>query len=321
MKNSLVLEQEYQILIQRLSLKDQIKVYDALFSYARGENVTNLKKEAKECYDEIISLMANKIKEVSETNRLNALKRWKSKNATASTDVCDRIKNECDRIEEPCDRIKNLCDRIQTPINKQSMVREGQNNQRADDCTDDIERGDSSNRVNNINNINSKNNNIINNNISSVPFVKEKININNNIISERARVNIFNTQYSIIDNERVKEKSEEERKPFLNLFADFFEHCVSKTFYDSAIEIIDTIIEASNEAKTVLGLKFNHKVYKNDELMLQICALSVDKFRKIVQQLVYNEDIKNRPCYILGAILCATKINEERELSLQPSFP
>ena len=50
---------------------------------------------------------------------------------------------------------------------------------------------------------------------------------------------------------------------------------------------------------------FNQKKYDSKTFIDLITKIDCNKFRKIVIQIVYNEDIQSRPHYILGCVINA----------------
>lgn len=137
-------------------------------------------------------------------------------------------------------------------------------------------------------------------------------NINNNIdnlncnLLVSSKENIFNN-YDACAHARVSEKSETERKPFKDLYSEVFEYGLTDNFLKPANEVIDTMIEAFNQATTPAGLKFNQKTYSASKLIDEFIGIDADSFRSIVTQLRFNEEIDNRALYILGCIVKASK--------------
>lgn len=118
--------------------------------------------------------------------------------------------------------------------------------------------------------------------------------------------NIFNN-YSACVHAHVREKSIEERKPFKDFYKEVFDYCVTDKFLNPANEIIDTMIEAYNQSKTENGLKFKQVTYNANKLFDVFASIDSDKFRKIITQLVFNQNIENRAIYILGSLVTASQ--------------
>lgn len=117
--------------------------------------------------------------------------------------------------------------------------------------------------------------------------------------------NIFEDYESSHACARVSEKTDQQRLPYLHHFKDYFDWCFSENFKNIGLEIIDTIIEAKEQSKTEKGLLFNSKRYTEKDFIQEIIKVDNDKFRSIVSQLAFKQEIQNRPLYILGCVLMA----------------
>ena len=73
-----------------------------------------------------------------------------------------------------------------------------------------------------------------------------------------------------------------------------------------AYEIIDTVIEASEQAADE-GLKFRMHTDGITVFASRISNIDSEKFRTIVSQVSFNESIENRPLYILGCLMTAAE--------------
>ena len=131
------------------------------------------------------------------------------------------------------------------------------------------------------------------------------IDIDKEIDFKLVNKNIFNNYESAGACERVREKNQEQRKPYLSHFNEYFIWCYSDNFKNVGYEIIDTIIEAREQAESEKGLTFKQKHYNKDKFIQEIIKIDNDKFRNIVAQVYFKEDINNRPLYILGCVLNA----------------
>lgn len=104
--------------------------------------------------------------------------------------------------------------------------------------------------------------------------------------------------------EEIVNKSEDAREPYIKFFNEIFDYYKEGKYYDSAIEIIDTMIDARSQS-VLNGFKFNHKTYSEKELLQVYLNLDNEKFRKIITQITLNEEIVDRPRYIMGCIFNA----------------
>lgn len=112
----------------------------------------------------------------------------------------------------------------------------------------------------------------------------------------------YNDNYLFVNNNAHARVSEEERKAYKQFFNETFDYYTSGDFYNSAIEIIDTMINAIKQVKNT-SLKFNHKTYTKEELTKIYLNLDNEKFRKIVTQVTLNKEIVNKTTYILGCLI------------------
>ena len=137
--------------------------------------------------------------------------------------------------------------------------------------------------------------------------VNDSVNVNENeikLVNKIKKINCFES-YDITHahaQERVPERTQEERRPFLNYYKEFFDFCFSDIWKNVGYEIVDTIIEAKEQAQSEDGLKFNQQKYNLYTFSSMISKINCDHFRSIVTQLKFNEEINNRPAYILGCI-------------------
>ena len=74
-------------------------------------------------------------------------------------------------------------------------------------------------------------------------------------------------------------------------------------YADAGYELIDTIIEASEQAESEKGLTFKQKHYDKQSFDTIVRKLSTNQFENIVSQLVFNQEIENRPAYIIGCLI------------------
>ena len=110
---------------------------------------------------------------------------------------------------------------------------------------------------------------------------------------------------------RVRERTQKEREPYLKFYSDYFYEWLIDPWKSIGYEVVDTMIEAHEQA-TVFGLKFDHKIITGKEFVKIISNVDVEQFRSIATQIHFNEDIKNRPYYILGCIMFAARDKKNR---------
>ena len=106
---------------------------------------------------------------------------------------------------------------------------------------------------------------------------------------------------------RVRERTAAERKEFLTNFKEFFSYHQTGRFAEVGYEILDTLIEAYEQAQTSSGLTFKQKKY-NAKTFYPVFEISEKSFESIVTQLAFNSEIENRPAYILGAAISAMEV-------------
>lgn len=142
--------------------------------------------------------------------------------------------------------------------------------------------------------------------------VNDNVNVNVNKLVNNKKINIFKNYNSAWVCERVRVRTEKEREPYVSYYSEFFEWCFNDRFKEAAYEIIDTMIEAKEQAMTEEGLKFNHKIYTFSQFVEKLAKIDCDKFRSIITQIVFNETIENRPVYILGCLIAASETNSNK---------
>lgn len=136
--------------------------------------------------------------------------------------------------------------------------------------------------------------------------VSENVNIDK-LVKNSANANIFDNYTNAGACGRVKERSIQERRLFIDLYQEFFDWCYVDKFKEIAFEIIDTMIEAREQAMVNKTLRFNHHKYSFKDMVDIVAKIDCDKFRSIITQLAYNEEINHRPLYILGCIIKASE--------------
>lgn len=139
----------------------------------------------------------------------------------------------------------------------------------------------------------------------------DSVNVNDNeikLVNKLKKINCFESYDITHACARVPEKTQEERQPFLDYYKTFFAYHPPGTIWNQiGIEIIDTMIEAKDQAQSEEGLKFNQTKYNLDTFVNMLVKVDCDHFEKIITQLKFNDEIKNRPTYILGCIEFASR--------------
>ena len=139
------------------------------------------------------------------------------------------------------------------------------------------------------------------------------VNVNDNIeLVKENKKNIFKEYNRPYAYERAPFRTDAERAPYTRYYAECIDYCFNDKFKDAAYEIIDTLIEAKEQAMSEDGLKFHHKVYTFSEFVEKMAQIDCDRFRSILTQIVFNETIGNRPLYILGCLLTASETNSNK---------
>ena len=123
--------------------------------------------------------------------------------------------------------------------------------------------------------------------------VNDNVNVNQELVYKNKK-NIFEDYENAGACVRVPVRTEEERHPYLHYYREFFEWCFHDKFKQAGYEVIDTIIEAREQARSEQGLKFNQRFYNFNLFVEKIAKIDCDKFRSIITQIVYNENIEHR---------------------------
>ena len=139
--------------------------------------------------------------------------------------------------------------------------------------------------------------------------VNDNVNVNENVnendfqlVNKIKKINCFESYDIAGACVRVPEKSQEERWPYLCYYKEFFDWHFADEWKNLGYEIVDTMVEAKQQAQTDEGLKFNQKRYHLLDICQMFAKVDCDHFRSIITQLRFNDEIKNRPLYILGCI-------------------
>lgn len=139
------------------------------------------------------------------------------------------------------------------------------------------------------------------------PLLRTDNNINyiNNQVGQET-TNIFHLHKS--ECKRVAFKSESERLSFKQLLKPLFEEsCVifndSDKTYNILIEIIDTLIEAKEEAQLNSEFKFKSNKLNETDIFKLTYFIDLDLLNGLVKLLANKSNIANRPYYILSSLI------------------
>lgn len=153
--------------------------------------------------------------------------------------------------------------------------------------------------------------------------LKTLYDIDNDIELERQQNNIFNN-YNACTHACVRERTEEERKPFKDFYnEEIFQYGLEEKRLRVANEIIDTMLEALEQSNSPDGLNFKLKKYNAISLLDRFSKVDAYGFGKIITHLAFNDTsgIENRAVYILSSLLtnaedkrCANKPENIAEL-------
>lgn len=141
--------------------------------------------------------------------------------------------------------------------------------------------------------------------------VNDSVNVNDNeikLVNKLKKINCFESYDITHACARVPKKTQEERQPYLHYYREFFDFYSTDTIWRQiGLEIVDTMIEAKEQAQSEEGLKFNRQKYNLTSFVMMLSKIDCDHFRSIITQLKFNEEIRNRPTYILGCIESASQ--------------
>ena len=102
--------------------------------------------------------------------------------------------------------------------------------------------------------------------------------------------------------ERVRERTEKERAMFKDYYKWWFYPHVPQERQQTVIEIIDTMIEALEQARTVQGIKFKEQTYYKSDMAKIISTIDPDRLGSIALS-VETKKSYNKAWYILGCII------------------
>ena len=142
---------------------------------------------------------------------------------------------------------------------------------------------------------------------------RTKTNVSSNSSLELVN-NIFKN-YSDCACGRVRARTEDERAPFIHIFNSFYEK-IPQNWRDDANEIVDVLIEASEQANTPEGLKFNKIDYDGKKFAQMLSTLTCKNFENVFKSIHFIDEshrkIENRAVYILSALIYQTEQNKRR---------
>ena len=121
-----------------------------------------------------------------------------------------------------------------------------------------------------------------------------KLLVNNNI-------NTFSNE-CVCASVRVRERTEKERAMFKDYYKWWFYPHVPQERQQTVIEIIDTMIEALEQARTVQGIKFKEQTYYKSDMAKIISTIDPDRLGSIALS-VETKKSYNKAWYILGCII------------------
>lgn len=134
---------------------------------------------------------------------------------------------------------------------------------------------------------------------------------NERATKKKLKNNLYNTYVNNIFNKNVIESSiararaysHEERGELLEQFKQFISSA-PPSYTEDILEIVDTMLEALEQSKTVSGLCFGQRVYYEEQLKKRFSQLSSDDFREVFKSVHFGDPkrIAKKPFYILGAI-------------------
>ena len=130
------------------------------------------------------------------------------------------------------------------------------------------------------------------------------VTVNDSKLVNKIKNNKFN-KYNITC-VRVRERVMEEREPYLKLWRQFFYDGLQEPWLSLGYEVVDTVIEVVEQANYD-NFKFNHRTLEAKDIFDIIRKVDCESLRKIVTQLKFNTEIKNRPFYIFGCLYMASQ--------------
>ena len=113
--------------------------------------------------------------------------------------------------------------------------------------------------------------------------------------------NIFNNE-RVHTSVRARERTQEERQIFIDYYRWWFMPHISKEKQETVLEVIDTMIEALEQARTVNGIKFKDTTYYKSDIAKIISTINPDRLGSICLSLETKKSY-NKAWYILGCII------------------
>lgn len=132
-----------------------------------------------------------------------------------------------------------------------------------------------------------------NQNLNDYDYVNDYVNVFSQSNNNRAR--------------EIKAKTKDERDFWRKKFNDFWTFGITAERDKLGFEVIDVIIEACEQAKNEKKLVYNLAKYDYIQLFELMDKLDDEDLSKIVWSLQNQQEIKNRPYYILGALINKAK--------------
>lgn len=113
--------------------------------------------------------------------------------------------------------------------------------------------------------------------------------------------------------QRAPLRTTEEREPYYAIFSDFFS-VLPANFKEDADEIVDTIIQAAEEASSPEGLKFDGRLFDGKGFAEALSKLTSNNFQNVFTAIHFCEPgrIKKRPAYILQCLIEQARQNTEK---------
>lgn len=116
--------------------------------------------------------------------------------------------------------------------------------------------------------------------------------------------NIFNKNCEMYVNARAREFSNDERKEWLEQFNEYISSA-PPSYADDILEVIDTMLEALEQSKTVKGLCFGNMIYFEKALKQHFKDLTTEDFREVIKSIHFKDKgvIDKKPIYILSVLI------------------
>lgn len=115
--------------------------------------------------------------------------------------------------------------------------------------------------------------------------------------------NIFNKNCEMYVYARAREFSNDERMEWLVHFNEYISSA-SPSYAEDILEVVDTMLEALEQSKTIKGLCFDNRIYFEKALKQHFKDLTSEDFREVIKSIHFKDKgaIAKRPIYILSVI-------------------